>query len=120
MAEIGDNLSVRVTNEIPNHSEIAATLDRVLRSPGFQRNERMSRFLRLLVERHVEGRDAELKESLIAIEVFGRKPDYDPKKDSIVRTEAARLRSRLAEYYSREGQSDPVVIDIPKGGYVPV
>src|SRR5215467_15629207 len=94
-------------------------LERVLASEGFGRNERLSRFLRFVVERHLEGRDSELKESLIAVEVFGRKPDYDPKLDSIVRSEAARLRSRLIEYYAGEGSEDPVVIELPKGGYAP-
>ena len=94
-------------------------LERVLASPGFARNERMSRFLRFVVERHVDGRDDELKESLIAIEVFGRPPGYDSKKDPIVRTEASRLRARLSEYYLGAGKSDPVAIELPKGGYVP-
>jgi TolB-like protein/Flp pilus assembly protein TadD len=95
-------------------------LDRVLASPGFARNERLSRFLRFVVERHLEGRDAELKESLLAIELFGRPAGYDPRQDPIVRTEASRLRARLSEYYLGEGKNDPVVIDVPKGGYVPV
>ena len=94
-------------------------LERVLASPVFARSERLSRLLRFLVERHLQGRDAELKESLIAIEVFGRQPDYDPKLDSIVRSEAARLRSRLIEYYAGEGSRDPLVIELPKGGYTP-
>lgn len=94
-------------------------LDRVLASPGFSRNERLSRFLRFTVERHLEGRDQDLKESVIAIEVFGRKPDYDPKQDSIVRSEAARLRSRLIEYFAGQGSKDCVVIELPKGGYIP-
>jgi TolB-like protein len=85
----------------------------------FARNERLSRFLRLVVERHLDGRDDEIKESLIAVEVFGRKPDYDPKRDSVVRTEAVRLRARLIEYYAREGSGDPVIIELPKGGYSP-
>ena len=95
-------------------------VERVLASPGFSRNERLSRFLRFVVEEHLAGRDAEIKESLIAVEVLGRSPDHDPKQDSIVRTEAARLRARLSEYYQREGKSDPLVIELPKGGYVPV
>ena len=45
-------------------------LERVLASPGFARNERLSRFLRVIVERHLEGRDSELKESVIGIEVL--------------------------------------------------
>ena len=53
-------------------------LDEVLKSRGFARNERLSRFLRFIVERHLEGRDRELKESVIGIEVFGRKPTMTP------------------------------------------
>jgi Tol biopolymer transport system component len=80
----------------------------------------MSRFLRFLAERHLEGGDNHLKESVIAVEVFGRKPDHDPSQDSIVRTEAGRLRARLAEYYVGEGKDDGIVIELPKGGYIPV
>jgi hypothetical protein len=92
-------------------------LERVLASPGFSRNERLSRFLRFVVEQHLAGKDAEIKESLIAVEVLRRSPDHDPKQDSIVRTEAARLRARLSEYYLGEGKGDPLVIELPKGGY---
>jgi len=94
-------------------------LERVLASPGFVRNERMSRFLRFLAERHLEGFDQQLKESVIAVEVFGRSPDHDPSQDSIVRTEASRLRARLAEYYVAAGKDDGIVIEVPKGGYTP-
>src|SRR5580700_7176045 len=94
-------------------------LERVLASPGFLLNERMSRFLRFLAERHLEGSDSRLKESVIAVEVFGRKPDHDPAQDSIVRTEAGRLRARLAEYYIGDGTADAVIIRLPKGGYTP-
>ena len=95
-------------------------MERVLASPGFLRNERMSRFLRFLAEKHLEGTASELKESVIAVGVFGRKSDHDPSQDSIVRTEARRLRARLAEYYMGEGKDDGIVIDVPKGGYIPV
>src|SRR5580658_10487044 len=94
-------------------------LDRALASANFARNERLSRFLRFVVERHLAGRDDELKESVIAMEVFGNR-DYDPKQDSIVRTEAGRLRARLAEYYGGPGSGEPVIFELPKGGYVPV
>jgi hypothetical protein len=67
----------------------------------------------------VDGGD-QLKESLVGVEVFGRRPDYDVRQDSVVRTEAARLRSRLAEYYANGGATDPVVIELRKGGYKPV
>src|ERR1700689_4680860 len=99
--------------------EVRKHLERVLASPGFARNERLSRFLRVIVERHLEGRDGELKESVIGIEVFGRQPGFDTKQDSTVRTEAGRLRARLAEYYAGDAIGDRVIIELPKGGYVP-
>ena len=95
-------------------------LELVLSSPGFSRNERQSHFLRFLVERHLEGRNSELKESVIAVEVFGRDPGYDPKLDNIVRTEAMRLRARLDKYYAAEGSRDSLIIELPKGAYKPV
>ena len=94
-------------------------LERVLSSACFARSEGLSRLLRFLVERQLEGRGIELKESLIGVEVYGRSPDYDPKLDSTVRSEVARLRARLSKYYSTEGVRDPLVIELPKGGYIP-
>lgn len=98
---------------------VRTELERILASRGFARNERMSRFLRAAVERHLEGRDGDLKESVIGVEVFGRQPGFDPKQDSTVRSEAGRLRARLAEYYAQEGSEDTVIIELRKGGYIP-
>src|SRR5215470_16685442 len=89
-------------------------LERVLRSELFTRSDQQSRFLRFLVERHLEGRGHELKETVIGVEVFGRKPDYNPKYDPVVRTEARRLRARLADYYKNGGRSDLLIIELPK------
>ncbi len=109
-----------MNTDTSRHEEIRRALARVVASAGFVRNERLSQFLRFLVERHLEGREAELKESVLAVEVFGRKAGYDPKQDAVVRTEAIRLRTRLEKYYQGEGSNDPIVIDLPKGGYRPV
>jgi hypothetical protein len=54
-----------------------------------------------------------------AVEVFGRKPGHHPKLDAIVRTEAMRLRARLSKYYADRGNANALVIDLPKGGYIP-
>ena len=92
----------------------------MLSSACFARSERMSKLLRFLVERQMEGRENELKESVIGVEVFGRRPDYDPKVDSTVRTEAVRLRARLKQvlFHRRRPRFDGD--RLPKGGYVPV
>ena len=102
-----------------NPGPVREQVERILASGGFARNDRLSGFLRFVVERELEGNRSALKESSIGVEVFDRKPGYDPKQDSIVRTEAAKLRTRLAQYYAGEGAGDPMVMELPKGGYVP-
>src|SRR5271156_6918075 len=104
--------------ELTPHS-IRATLDKILSSPGFATAERLTRFLRYTVEETLNGQTDKLKESLLGIDVFGRKPTYDPRVDAVVRTEAVKLRARLRDYYESEGREDEVIIDLPKGGYIP-
>ena len=94
-------------------------LDRILDSSAFADAERASSFLRFIVERKLKGRDGEIKESVIAIEVLSRPPSFDSKSDPIVRVEAGRLRDRLSAYYEAEGGADTVLISLPKGRYVP-
>jgi len=79
----------------------------------------MGRFLRMAVEWSIEGRGDELKEYLLGVEVFDRKPTYDPRVDPIVRVEARRLRSKLKAYYECDGRADAIVIDFVKGSYAP-
>lgn len=98
---------------------VRAQLKRILSSTAFADAERGSRFLQFVVESTLEGRSSEIKESVIGVEVLGRTTSFDPKADPIVRVEAGRLRSRLNTYYQNEGKTDPVLISIPKGGYVP-
>ncbi|HYK37426.1 hypothetical protein [Alloacidobacterium sp.] len=50
---------------------------------------------------------------------MGRKPDFDPKLDPIVRVQSHRLRVKLKEYYDVEGNRDPILIQFPKGHYIP-
>jgi TolB-like protein len=101
-------------------ASIRATLEKILASPGFVNADRLSRFLRYTVEETLNGQTDRLKETLLGIEVFGRKPTYDPRVDAVVRTEAVKLRARMKDYYESEGRDDELVIDLPKGGYVPV
>jgi Tol biopolymer transport system component len=98
---------------------VRGQLDRILASAAFAQAERAASFLRFVVNRVLERRAGEIKESVIAVEALGRSPSFDPKSDPIVRVEARRLRDRLDSYYRREGADDLVVISLPKGGYVP-
>lgn len=99
--------------------EIISQLERILADRRFTSSDRNASFLRYVVERALEGKAEEIKEMVIATDLYGRSSSYDPKIDSIVRVEATRLRSRLREYYEQEGRLDPIRITIPKGTYVP-
>jgi hypothetical protein len=108
------------TAKQPSVDSVARELETILASHVFARAERSVRFLRFVVEMALAGKRGELKETVIGVYVFGRKPDYNPRVDPIVRMEAAKLRMRLKDYYSNEGSGNPVVIQLPKGGYGPV
>ena len=104
----------RRPNEI-GPDEIWRQIERISASKGFARSERLRRFLRHIVSLTLEGCQDELKEYGVAVEVFDRGASFDPRLDSIVRSEARRLRTRLQEYYDTEGRSDPLNIRIPAG-----
>jgi hypothetical protein len=95
-------------------------LERLLQSHTLHNADSLRGFLRFVVEKAIDHQEGQLKEYVIATEVFGRNDDYNPRIDSTVRVQAGRLRTKLAEYYSNEGKSDSVVIDLPKGQYTPV
>ncbi|HYO83048.1 MAG TPA: FlgO family outer membrane protein [Bryobacteraceae bacterium] len=99
--------------------DIRAQFKRIVASGTFASSARMSRFLQFSVEEMLAGRIHELKETTIGLAVFDRPPDYDPRLDPIVRVEARRLREKLSRYYETDGQSDLIVIDLPRGGYAP-
>jgi tetratricopeptide (TPR) repeat protein len=112
--------SVISGNELGATTEnVLSHLAEILADRRFASAERNARFLRYVVERTLEGKADEIKETVIATEVYGRSSDYDPKTDSIVRVEATRLRAKLRSYYEAEGQAAPVRIHLPSGTYVP-
>jgi adenylate cyclase len=96
---------------------VRAQLERILNSRLFAQSQRLTHFLRFVVEAATDGNLENVKEYAIGVEVFGRGDDFDPRVDPIVRVQAAKLRSKLLEYYASEGAHDPVVISIPKGSY---
>jgi TolB-like protein len=99
---------------------IRKELERILESPLFAQSDRLSRFLRFTVENTLQGTPELLKEYAIGTEVYDRKAPYHPNEDSIVRTEARRLRSKLKEYYESIGKDDPIYIYYRPGTYVPL
>jgi len=106
-------------NQVLTDDAIRDELRQVCASESFRKSERQKRFLTFVVEQTLSGKAGEIKEPVLAMEVFDRPADYDPKIDTIVRVEARRLRMKLAEYYSSAGAADPIRIELPTGSYVP-
>jgi hypothetical protein len=101
-------------------SDIWKAVDRIRRSRAMSGCQRLAQLLTFVVDTTLRGEADHLKETTIGVSVFGRNPDYDPKVDTIVRSQAWRLRAKLKKYYMTEGLHDPIVIEVPKGHYVPV
>jgi hypothetical protein len=97
--------------------EIQAQLERILANPLFKNSKRYPTLLRYVVERTLDGHPGELKERTLGIEVFGRDPDYDTNLDPVVRTTAAEIRKRLAQYYQEPNHETEPRIDLPLGSY---
>jgi hypothetical protein len=92
-------------------------VDRVSNSPTFQRSPRLREFLLYVADCTINEQLDGVREQQIAVNVFNRKPDYNPGQDNIVRVEARNLRKRLEAYFAAEGQHEPVLISMPKGSY---
>jgi Tfp pilus assembly protein PilF len=102
------------------HEHIELMLAAVEAGAAFRSSPRHRALLRFMVEHMIAGDLASLKETVIAIAVFGRSAArFDPKQDSIVRVEARRLRGRLGAYYAGEGRDATLRIELPVGSYVP-
>jgi len=98
--------------------QILAHLEDLLESQAFAGSRRRQAFLRYVVEETLAGRGSAIKETNIAVDVFGRSNDFDAQTASIVRVTAAEVRKRIAQAYEA-GLRGNLHIDLPLGGYQP-
>jgi hypothetical protein len=105
---------------VEDADSIWRAVERIRSSSTMSGCNRLVQLLRFVVGATLKGEAIYLKETTIGVAVFGRSPDYDPKVDTIVRSQAWRLRAKLKKYYTSEGREDSVIIDLPLGHYVPV
>ena len=100
--------------------ELEAThtqIQRIVQSKAFRTSEVHRNLLVYLAEKSLEGAADGLKEYTVGLDVFGKPVSFDPRQESAVRMHVGRLRQKLAEYYRTEGAGDPVIVDLPKGGF---
>jgi hypothetical protein len=92
----------------------------VIGSPALQGSESLCRLIRYLANRAILAPGSAIREHEIAAEVFGRSAAFDPRIDSTVRVNVARLRAKLIDFYNGPGAEDRIAIELPKGSYTPV
>jgi TolB-like protein len=109
----------RDSNLTPDTEIIMRQLQQVLESPDFRATKLQRAFLEFVVTKTIAGESDEIKGYTVATEVFHRNEDFDQSVDPIVSIHANKLRRALERYYLTAGANDPLIIDIPKGSYVP-
>ena len=98
---------------------IEAQLNRILTSSGFTSSQRLSQFLGYVVKQTLNGQADTIKQYTVAVEGMGFGAGFNPQSNPTVRIHARKLRRALDQYYLKQGSQDPILIDIPKGSYVP-
>ena len=97
--------------------EIRAYVAKLLVTAQFPVASRRGQLLNYLVQHTLAGDADQINEYAIGLDVFQRPASFDPRIESVVRTEFSRLRQRLKEYYADEGRRDAIVIDFPPRSY---
>src|SRR5579862_3584936 len=96
---------------------LQSQVQRILQSKAFRTSEVQRNLLAYLAEKSIAGTADNLKEYTLGLDVFAKPASYDPRQEAVVRMHVARLRQKLAEYYRLEGTEDPIIVDLPKGGF---
>ena len=95
-------------------------VNQVAGSLYFSRSSRLRDMFLYVCGRVLDESADEIHEQEVGQEVFGRPADYDTAADNTVRVHASMLRKRVNEYFEKEGSSEPLIIEIPRGNYAPV
>ncbi len=104
----------------PAPEEIRTAVEHMIASEVFSRSPQLGAFLRFVTDATLSGKSDRIKAYTIGVEVLRRDTSFDPQLDPIVRVEATRLRRAIERYYAGPGQSDAIIIDLPRGSYVPI
>ena len=120
MASISHNPAPEAPEDQPSLEERRALIERVAASEQFSRAARLHDFLLYVGRQSLKDSSAEIHEQEIGAKVFGRSESYDTSQDNIVRVNATELRKRIELYFASEGAHEPLILDIPRGGYKPI
>lgn len=94
-----------------------ALIGRVAASGQFSRSVRLRDFLLYVGRQSLKEGCPEIHEQEIGAKVFGRPISYDRGSDNIVRVNASELRKRIDAYFRTAGAAEPLIFEVPRGGY---
>jgi len=107
-------------NDLPDAQACWALLERVAASAQLRRSARLQELLFYIGKRYLKDGCDKVHEQEIGAKVFKRPESYDTSFDNIVRTNVSDLRKRIEAYFHSEGVREPLIVEIPRGGYTPV
>jgi hypothetical protein len=93
---------------------LLSEVNRVQRS-GVLGEARLRRMFDYLAEKSLAGQSP--KEIAIAMDVFGKSPDFDVSQDALVRVYIHKLRKALDEHYASSDRGGRAELHIPRGEY---
>ena len=99
--------------------DVSQALLRIISTTDFKKAYRLRQLLEHLINKHLAGEEGDLKGYNLGLDVFDKGKDFDPDTDTIVRVQMVRLRRMLEHYYLTDGKDEPIIIEIPKGRYIP-
>jgi hypothetical protein len=108
--------------DVPTSAEDDARWSLVLRIAGSRQFTKASQLHDILIyicQRALADSATTIKEYEIGCNALGRKPDFNPNEDNIVRVQISHLRKKLDEYFATDGKDEPLLITVPKGAYLP-
>lgn len=112
--------SLQQETESPDSTACWALVERVAASSQLKRAARLREILLYVSQRSLKDGCDQIREQEIGSSVFEREEDYDTSIDTIVRVSASELRKRITAYFDSEGLHEPLIMEIPRGGYTPV
>lgn len=116
---IQEELATRL-NRLPDPGECSALLERIAAGAQLKRSARLQELLFYIGKRYLRDTSDPVHEQEIGVQVFKRPDSYDTSLDNIVRTNVSDLRKRIEAYFQTEGLREPLIVEIPRGGYTPI
>lgn len=98
-----------------SETEKQELIHKIVKSKTFSRSEMLRDLLNYLFKAHQD--KEKVKAINIAIDLLQRKGELKENDETVARVYVHKLRSKLVDYYQKEGPKEKIILEIPKGKY---